>query len=72
MQLLRLILVHLTVNQLFIKQSGIGRKYNMLLLFIEIKMAPLKLRNILSKVFTVLTCTSFSVKAILPFLRVPF
>jgi hypothetical protein len=40
---LRVSLIHPTLNKLFIKYYGFGRKYGMLSLFIEIRMAPLKL-----------------------------
>jgi hypothetical protein len=40
---LRVSLIHLSVNKLFIKQYGMGRKYNMLSTFVEIRMAPLTL-----------------------------
>jgi hypothetical protein len=60
---LRVSLIHLTLNKPFIKWYGIGRKYNILSLFIENTMAPLKLRIILSNVITVLTCQSYSVEA---------
>jgi hypothetical protein len=56
--------IHPTLNKLFIKQYGIGWQYNMLSLFIEIRMAPLILRTILSNVVTVLTCTSCSLQAV--------
>jgi hypothetical protein len=61
---LRVSLIHLTLNELVIKQYGIGRKYNMLSLLIEIRTTPLILDNSRINVDTLLTCTFYSVQAV--------